>query len=425
MDILFINLLFLPFLISLLLLTFKKNSFASESSLGRFVFPLIWFLFTLFFTTILLQGDDKFLSLSWIYSGHLPYTMEMHIIPLRSVLIAFMALLLLLNLIFINTRGGGSDTTRRTSLFFIMTGLGGWAVVADSIYLFFILSEVLFLIHFLITIKTANSSSLGRMVYCNIAAQIILILVMLEKGRGGILPFSLDLVGIGSYFAIKLFLLPLSVQGSIYGKPIEQVLFIIFIHGFKKYVVDAFPQELIHQVLWITTVCAVIHLFFYILAARSNSIEEKQSFMLKALAALMIGAFFSFNMGVHVGIFTLLIGQVLSLFALFVLFSRSKGQKSLFFLVLYTLSFLPLSSNFIGFYKIILGYKSIHLYPLLIIFAGFFFLLLTLIKMFSSYTSTDGEKSSAGGIRFIAWTCLAVNFLMGLFPSAMDRIIAP
>ena len=454
MEKIYLIFLFMPFALGSAVFWVGKILNKPSSSFGLSA-GLLWMLVTLgFFGHFYFEGKN-FLVINWEILSVTGFSLGMKINLLNLLFSVVNSILLLLAIIFISGQEG-SNKAASICIGFFMTGLVTCALMAKSLYTFFILSEIIFLIHYFYGCQILSKGKIILTRTVNSIAAMILFFIVLyvgEKGYGfmtffNVLTPELELdkklifLGLTLYFIIKLFFFPLHGKSSNVDNPlsvinnffVEHIALILFVYGLKQYVVDTFPLEFKNYVSTATFVFAIGSSFFCIASLMEKNLLGKKFWIKKSLICLILGAFLSFDQEVYMGIFTLLICHIFGMIALYAFFNGKKtngvtgySKKEMLVLaaILYSLSFLPLSGNFVGFCKILLGYKSIHLYSLFFIVIGLFFLFMNLAKEFFKLSEEKmfAENLLHKNATVVVTACLAIIFLIGFNPMIIEHFM--
>ena len=364
------------------------------------------------------------------------------------------SILLFLTIIFLGSKkqnGGPSGVF----IAFVLTGLANCAFMAKSLYTFFILSEMIFFIHYFCCCQIYPKEKLVFMRILNTFAAIVLfgaMLYMAKEGHGLMEFFeseksslNMEKIGVFSsiviYFIIKLFFFPFVGEKSkdngslnvVNNVILENTVLMLFVYKFKKYIIDIFPVELTEDVSSIMLVFVGMSCAICALLSASKSFLRKKVLTKHALICLMLGAFFSFNVDVDRGIFILLTCSVFCMVALYFFFdgkyssSKKFSNKEMLLLaiILCSLMFFPFSGNFIGFLKILWGYKSVQPYFLFLIFPGLMFLFMSWSKEFFLLMEEGFAEKRFLSISSIALVsiCLLIIFFIGLNPMMSEYLM--
>ena len=444
MEKLYLAFVFMPFVLGALLFLLTRRSVNPVGSLAWGT-ALLWIVFVGHFAYQFSSTSMNVFATGW---GHLNYSeffIGMEVDFLSLIFSIINSILLLLTMVSISVQKDGQKSGL-VCLAFVVTGLVNCAFMATSLYTFFILSEVIFLIHYACRVLSKEKVMLMRVL--NTVAITVLFLIILYVGdKGGALEWDGELTpikklvffGMVLYFATKLFFFPF------YGNPnshplnvinnllVGNTAFFLYIYGVKKYVIDIFPVEYKEHASLVAFAFAVLSGAFCMLSVGTRNFGNRQFFINKSLTCLMLGAFLSFDEKVDMGIFTLLISHVFVMIAFQAFFDGrkspslkySKKEAFLLAVIFYSLAFFPLSGNFIGFCKILSGYKSMNLYALFVIFIGVLFLLMALMKEFFKLLEEGFSEKillHKGRLAVIS-ICLAIVFLIGTSPMIFENIM--
>ena len=453
MEKFYLAFIFTPFVLGLGLFSLSRFFNKSIVSLGSMA-ALLWMLIVgYFFYNFYFMGMDS-LTMDWGFLGYSGFPIGMRINSLSLLCSLVNSILLLLTTIFLNTK---EREGKEGSLYlaFILMGFVNCALMAKSLYTFFILNEIIFLIHYFCCCRLFPKEKIVLMRVLNTVAAITLFLIILytgQKGHGFIVFFNMLESGLTSdkkmvffgilfYFAIKLFFFPLYRKNTKKSDSLDVVnnlfvgnaVLILYIYAFRQYVVDVFPAEFNVHVSLMAIFFTIFSAVFCIFSLFLKNFLHKQNSIKKALVCLMLGAFLSFDKEVYTGIFTLLFSHIFGMVAFYVFFDGrqpdstkcSRKESFLLAVIIYSLIFFPLSGNFVGFCKILLGYKSIHLYSLLFVFISAFFLFITLIKEFFKFLEKEFSEKSllAKESGIVASICLIIIFLIGICPEFVEHFM--
>ena len=441
MGTIYLAFIFMPFILSLgLFLSGRKSQkLIAPMALGA---GLLWMILAGYSFYQFSFSGMNFFTIDWKYLSYLGFSIGMKINFSNLLLATVNSILLLITIMLLNPKDG-DGSTERVCLAFVVTGVVNCALMAKSLYTFFILSEVIFLIHYC-CYRIFSKEKIVLVRVLNTIVSVILFLIILRLGRDGydfstlgadVMSFQGGMFfGILLYFLVKLFLFPFHGQskdednslGIINNILVSNAVFILYVYGFKQYVIDIFPSEFKIYASSGVLVLTMGGVIFCILSMLVKNFLDKQILIKRSLTCLMLGAFLSFNKDVYAGIFTVLISYIFSMIAFYIFFhgkeSRSDkySKKEAFFLavILYSLAFFPLSGGFIGFCKMLLGYKSIHFYSLGIIFLGLLFLFITLMKIFFKLLEEGFSEKNALSEKAttVISICLMVIFFIGINP---------
>ena len=419
MKTLFYIYIFLPFAKSLTVFLRQDASDRFHQS-KTIVAGLILVIYSIYFPSMLsLSGQDHF-SLGQ-ENGYLGLTFKFKVDPLNSFLICVNTIMLFLVSFSIIGRKDYKKDIFNIFISSFIVALANGAMLADSLYTFFIFGELIFLIGYIYHCRISKNETLVVMRYSGFIASLILIIVMLYlkksnssldlsemsflnlKKEDGAISTSFMLWGMMLYFLIKLLLFPFLPNKKNISKSlnivndflIPQTIFILFIYNLKKYVIDVFPETLKEYSSPMISCCAIGYVIFNLFAFRSRSILQQQLLIRKGIVLLILGAFLGFNNSANIGGFILLTGQSFALLAFYIvsssdLFQSPKGMRNgiiLLAAVLCALNCFPLTGSFIGLYKIITGHQGAHISLLILIFLGLLLSLFTSVRWFLLFTN--------------------------------------
>ena len=445
---------FMPFLLALGLLLLEKVLNKPVSSFGLYA-GLLWVLVTGYFFYSFSLMDVNPVTMEWKYLSYSGFVVGITINSFNLFFSIVNSILLLLTIVSINSKKNITVEPMSIYMAFIATGFVNCAFMAKSLYTFFMASEIVFLFHYFCCCRVFSKDKIMLMRILNTTAAVILFLIILLAGSkeydwsvyfgifdsARISDKKVIALGAALCFAIRLFFFPFHRRSlkDDNSWDIVNELFVgnmvlgLLIYSFKKYVIDIFSTEFSGHVALAALIFAICSSVFCIFSLFAKNFLQKHFLIRKSLICLMLGAFLSFDNDVYMGIFTLLISHIFGMFALYVFFdgreagSKKYSNQEIFLLaaVIYSLVYFPLSGGFVGFYKILLGYKSIHLYSLFFIFTGLFFLFITLMKDFLNFLKEGiAEKNLLHGNAIaVISICLMIIFLIGANPMLVEHFM--